>query len=112
MEWTERNLDGIRIVELSGRLDAAEAPAIGEALAGGGVDRRVVVSMAGVSFIDSTALAVLVREMKRARELQGDLVLAELPPRVRIVFELTGLDHAFDIHPTSEAATAALLACS
>ncbi len=110
MEWTERRLDGVRIVEVSGRLDAAEATAIGDALATGGVDHRLVVSMAGVSFIDSTALAMLVRGMKRARELQGDLVLAELPPRVRIVFELTGLDHAFEIHPTAGAAAAALAA--
>lgn len=112
MEWTERRLDGIRIVEVSGRLDAAEAAAFGEALTTGGVDHRVVVSMAGVAFIDSTALAMLVQGMKRARERQGDLVLAELPPRVRIVFELTGLDHAFEIHPTAEAATAALAARS
>ncbi len=110
MEWAERRLDGIRVVEVSGRLDAAEASSIGAALASGGVDHRVVCSMAGVSFIDSTALAMLVQGMKRARELQGDLVLAELPPRVRIVFDLTGLDHAFDIYPTAEDAAAALAA--
>ncbi len=110
MEWVERSLDGVRIVEVSGRLDAAEAAAIAAALAAGDVDHRVVVSMAGVTFIDSTALAMLVQGMKRARELQGDLVLAELPPRVRIVFDLTGLDHAFDIYPTADEGATVLAA--
>lgn len=110
MELDERVLHGIRVVDIAGRLDAAEAARVGEALISGGVDPRVVVNLAGVSFIDSTALATLVQGMKLAREAQGDLVLAAMPAPVRIVFDLTGLDRAFDIHGSAEEAAAALAA--
>ena len=90
------------VVELSGRFDAYEAPKVRE-----WVDEqltrdvsRLVVDLAAVTFIDSTALAVLVQGMKRSRQQGGDLVLCGLQQPVRIIFELTRLDKAFRIYAT------------
>jgi anti-sigma B factor antagonist len=44
--------------------------------------------------------------MKRAREKDGDVRLVGLPESVSIIFELTRLDRAFEIHPTVDAAIA------
>jgi anti-sigma B factor antagonist len=94
---TER---GIAVVAASGELDAATAPefeaALGQAIGGGA--KHVLIDLAGVSFIDSSGLATLVRALKRSRAGKGDLVLAGLRPAVRKVFDLTRLDKAFDIY--------------
>jgi anti-sigma B factor antagonist len=42
-------------------------------------------------------MATLVQGMKRCREKEGDLRLSELQQPVRMIFELTRLDRAFEI---------------
>jgi anti-sigma B factor antagonist len=57
------------------------------------VDRlQLVVDLARVSFVDSIALGVLVEAAKRARSGGGEVVVVSDDPRVRRVFEITGLD--------------------
>jgi anti-sigma B factor antagonist len=60
----------------------------------------VVVDLGAVTFLDSAALAVLVRGMKRCRQQGGDLRLCAPSASVRMIFELTRLDRAFEIFPT------------
>ncbi len=85
-------------VELQGRFDAHEAEAFRE-LADNALqnsaDLRVVLT--AVDFVDSTALAELVRAMKRCREAGGDLTLVKPSAPVRVILELTKLDAAFTI---------------
>ena len=98
------------VLRLSGRFDAHTAPAVGDWLekATAAPPAQVVIDLDRVLFVDSTALAVLVRGMKRARQQAGDLYLASLQAPVRVIFELTRLDRAFQIVPTVEAALAAI----
>lgn len=88
----------VRVV-LSGRFDAHEAPSFREevdrALAGGVTTLHV--ALTDVEFVDSTALAELIRGMKHCREAGGDLVLVEPSAPVRVILELTKLDAAFTI---------------
>ena len=84
---------------LAGRFDAHEAElfrtSIEETLQHG--TTKIHVNLSEVEFVDSTALAELVRGMKRCREQQGDLVLVDPSHPVRIILELTKLDAAFSI---------------
>ena len=98
----------ITILELSGRFDAVEAPNVRRWFSqlNGEYPQRVVVDLADVIFIDSTALAVLVQGLKRCRQSQGDLFLCGLQSQVEIVFELTRLDKAFGIFNSLNAAIA------
>ena len=102
MTFDIQNESGIAIIAASGELDAATAPeleaALGRAMEAGA--KRVVIDLKGASFIDSSGLATLVRALKRMRAGSGDLVLADLRPAVRKVFDLTRLDKAFDIYPS------------
>ncbi len=86
-------------LELRGRFDAHEADmfraAVDQAIDNNNVQIRV--DLANVEFVDSTALAELVRGMKRCREQRGDLVLVHPSDPVRVILELTKLDAAFDI---------------
>ena len=68
---------------------------IADALEQGG--RRLLVDLTGVSFMDSTALGVLVNAAKALRSSGGQLVLVADDPRVTRVFEITGLQRVFRV---------------
>lgn len=107
LKWSEQN--DVRILELSGRFDAYEVPAVSDWI-GEHIDAdhvKVVINLHGVNFIDSTALATLVKGMKHCRQQGGDLHLCNLDQAVRIIFELTRLDKAFNIYDSVDAATGA-----
>ncbi len=61
--------------------------------------RRMIVDLAGVSYMDSSGVASLVKLLSRVRRDKIDLRLAGLTPRVRNVFEITRLDTVFDLYP-------------
>jgi len=90
----------VTVLDLSGRFDAHSASSVTAALekVAAAPPAKVVVNLGEVSFMDSTALATLVQGMKRCRQAGGDLRLCRLQPQVRIIFELTRLDKAFDIY--------------
>lgn len=86
-------------VTLAGRFDGHEAPAfraaVDQLLADSHTDLRV--DLSAVEFVDSAALAELVRGMKHCRQAGGDLRLASPSNPVRVILELTRLDLAFAI---------------
>jgi anti-sigma B factor antagonist len=53
--------------------------------------RRILVDLTGVSFMDSTALGVLVGTAKTLRSSGGQMVLVADDPRVTRAIEITGL---------------------
>lgn len=99
----------IAVLELSGRFDAYEEPAVRQWLDQSSRPAQVVVNLNGVNFIDSTALSTLVQSMKHCREKNGDLHLCNLQQPVRVIFELTRLDRAFEIFPSESEAVAAFV---
>ena len=89
----DRDMDQ-RIV-VKGELDLAAAPTLLrrlddalEADPGGSLE----VDFGGVTFIDSSGLGVLVACRKRAVLAGGELTVTNVAPRIRQVFEITGLD--------------------
>ena len=104
MELRTRTVGVSVVLDLSGRFDAHTAPVVVSTLekVAAAAPAQAVVNLAGVNFMDSTALATLVQGMKRCRQAGGDLRLCNLQQTVRIIFELTRLDKAFEIY-TSEA---------
>ncbi|MCA0457387.1 MAG: STAS domain-containing protein [Chloroflexi bacterium] len=110
MELNVRNEGLITIGALSGRFDASEASQVSTWLdaASGQSPARIIINMAGVTFLDSTALSTLVKGMKRCRQQNGDLIICCLQQQVKVIFELTRLDKAFSIHPDEASAIRAL----
>ena len=101
MELKSRVSGSVAVLELTGRFDAYVAPPVDEWLerAAAADPAQVLVNLAGVTFVDSTALATLVQAMRRCRQQHGDLRLCGLQQPVRIIFDLTRLDRAFKIYP-------------
>ncbi len=100
--------DGYSVLAVSGEVDVATVPRMREQLhtlvAQG--DNRIVVDLDAVDFLDSTGLGVLVGALKRVRSSGGDLQLICTQPRIRKVFEVTGLTKVFTIHDTLDEAVA------
>ena len=91
MTITER--DGLTLVELTGELDLASSPELGSALEGlSGDDRRVVLDLRGLSFMDSTGLALILRYHQRAKDERFDLIVVRGPEPVDRVFRVTQTD--------------------
>ena len=93
------SVDGEVVVAVRGEIDMATAPQLWQCLqeAIPEVTGRLVVDLAGTTFIDSTALAVLVRACKRLRHSEGELVLRAPSKTTRKVFAISGLDRMMTI---------------
>ncbi|NLG64527.1 MAG: STAS domain-containing protein [Actinobacteria bacterium] len=96
----------VAIVALEGEVDIYSAPQFKEALLGGidGGATNIVVDLARVTFIDSTALGVLVSGAKRVRPKNGRLDIVCTDENITRIFEITGLDRIFGIHASREQA--------
>jgi anti-sigma B factor antagonist len=104
----ERVVGALPVIAVTGEIDVATAPQLRECLhrviAEGG--NTVVLDLLGVTFLDSTALGVLVGALKRCRELGGDLHVVVADPRIMKIFEITGLTNVFTITDSLQAAGA------
>jgi anti-sigma B factor antagonist len=95
--------EGVRtVITVHGEIDVYTAPSLRERLnelvASGHYD--LVVDMAGVDFLDSTGLGVLVGGLKRVKSHEGALRLVCDQEKILKVFRITGLTKVFPIHAT------------
>jgi anti-sigma B factor antagonist len=107
---TEQVDGGAYVISLAGEVDLYTAPEFKQQL----LDviakdaKDVVVDFSDTTFIDSTTLGVLVGGVKRLRANDGQLSLVCSDRNITKIFEITGLDRVFTIHPTREEALAKL----
>lgn len=81
------------VATVSGELDAHTAPFLRRRLrplAERVPESQLILDLAGVTFLDSTALGVLIGTAKLLRAGGGGLVLASDDPRLRRLLELAG----------------------
>lgn len=107
---TEQPTDDVAVIVLSGEVDIYTAPRFKERmleLLDAGVD-HLVVDLSRVSFIDSTALGVLIGGVRRVNSTGGSMALVVVSRPVERVLSITGLDRVFSIHDNREAALQAL----
>ena len=102
---TKVSEDRAPIVVVEGEVDLAVAPSLRERLKGLGADGHATlyVDLLGATFLDSTALGVLVTTREQCRRAGGELHLIVDNPRILKVLEITGLSDAFPIHDSRDA---------
>ncbi len=54
--------------------------------------RELLLDFGGVSFMDSSGIAVVLRSWKRMRELGGSMALQNVPPQAAKVLRAAGVD--------------------
>ncbi len=94
------------VVHLAGELDLYNAEELRAALAQamGARPRRVVLDLAGVDFLDSTALGVLIEA--RSKLGRDGLALAAPQIETRRALQVSGLDRHLAVHDSVDAALA------
>jgi anti-sigma B factor antagonist len=108
---SEHPIDGERhVLAVRGEIDLFTAPELKQVLAesieAGRV--RIVVDLTDTTFLDSTALGVLIGAVKRLRSRDGALAIVNIDENIAKTFEITGLDQIFTIVPTREEAVDAV----
>jgi anti-sigma B factor antagonist len=102
--------DGAVVVRLVGELDLYNAPAVRESLLQLCAEQpgRLVVDLAQVDFVDSTALGVLIEARSKLEKRQSFLLAA--PGReTHRALTISGLDRHLAVHESVEAALATQL---
>lgn len=105
MQIVHKKMNRVDLLTITGRMDAAHAPQLKQqidALFDQG-RYRLVLDLEGLEYIASPGLRVLIEGRKRARDRRltdiegGDVRIANLPPRIKEVFDLTGFTSLFEI---------------
>ncbi len=97
---------GSKLLSLSGRLDANTGKQLKEKIQGmvDKDDKRLILNLSGVEFIDSSGLGSLVACYRLASKAGGEIRLCCLQETVRSLMELTRLHRLFEIFDDPEAA--------
>lgn len=94
------------IVRVSGRLDLLSAADAKRQITGLITEghRRLIVSLAEITFIDSSGLGALIGSLKAARLAGGDLRIAQPTEQAKVILELTMLNRVLRPYTTIEEA--------
>ena len=108
MQITSRDENGITVFALVGRVDSAGASEMDQVLQNSAAEGKykMVLDMAGVTYINSAGLRTLADILTQNRDNHGDLRLVALNPKVERVFKIIGFDKFFATYNTVEAAKA------
>jgi anti-anti-sigma factor len=96
-----RHRDTVRVAA-EGELDLATVPLLADRLKGVGGDaaRAVVLDLSGLTFLDSSGVALLLGVTRRAAGEGWSLRIVGTPPSARALLELCGL---LDVLPLADA---------
>ena len=100
MKFTTRQVDGVTILDLSGRITLGEGSvtlrdAVKDVLAKGA--KSILLNLADVDYIDSSGLGELVSAYTSVKNQGGELKLLHLTTKVHDLLQITKLYTVFDI---------------
>jgi len=110
MKASTRQLDGVTIVDLSGRITLGEGSVvlrdtIKDLLSKG--QKKILLNLGDVSYIDSSGIGELVSAFTSVRNQGGELKLLHLTKKVHDLLQITKLYTVFDVKDDEAGAIAA-----
>src|SRR5438105_14813861 len=100
MKASTRQVDGVTIVDLSGRITLGEGSVVlrdtVRDLLGKG-QKKILLNLGDVSYIDSSGIGELVSAYTTVRNQSGDLRLLNLTKKVHDLLQITKLYTVFDV---------------
>ncbi len=110
MKASTRQVDGITIVDLSGRITLGEGSVvlrdtIKDLLSKG--QKKILLNLGDVSYIDSSGIGELVSAFTSVRNQGGELKLLHLTKKVHDLLQITKLYTVFDVKDDEAGAIAA-----
>ena len=111
-EFQLDNQNNVQHLTLIGRLDSATFITLEKTINGlfSASGDRVLIDFSALSYISSAGLRLILVAAKRARRIEGRLILCGLSPSVREVFEISGFLKIMETIATKEEAERAILA--
>jgi anti-sigma B factor antagonist len=107
LQMTNSEVDGVSLVTLNGRIVLGEeSTALREKLKGliAGGNKKIVLNMAEIDYIDSSGLGALVAAHLSAQNAGASIRLCNLGKKFHEVMQLTKLLTVFDVYDTEAAA--------
>ena len=109
LKTSTRQVEGVTIVDLSGRITLGEASVavrdVINDLMGKG-NKKILLNLVDVNYIDSSGIGVLVSGFSTVRSQGGELKLVNLSKRIRDLLQITKLYTLFDVKDDEAAAVA------
>ncbi len=107
MDIAERKVDGVTIVDISGKMVATENPGrlkdkVSSLIFQG--EKRIVLNLGNVSYVDSSGLGEMVACHGSAVRGGGEVKLANAGKKISDLLVMTKLLTVFDAHDTEDAA--------
>lgn len=92
----------VQVIELEGELDFHSSPELRSKLGEitGKQAPKILIDLKKIEYMDSSGIATFVEAFQKTKRYNGRLVLAELTPAVRGVFEIAKLESIFEIAPS------------
>jgi len=100
MTTSTRQVGGVTVVDISGRIELGEESAtvrdlVSKLLSNG--HKQILLNLGDVNYIDSSCLGALVSSFTSARKQGGELKLLNLTDRVTDLMQMTKLYTIFDV---------------
>ena len=98
MEITVKEFKHCDMITVSGRVDSSTAPQLAQALeaANDGGKYKLVVNMDGLEYMSSAGFRALLAAQRNCKRYnRGEVVLANVPERIREALELAGFTELF-----------------
>jgi anti-sigma B factor antagonist len=107
MKMTERQVAGVTVIDLSGRLVLGEETAllrntIRDLIARG--NKHILLNLGGVPYLDSSGIGELVSAFIAVRREGGDVKLLNLTKKVDALLQIVKLRTVFDVFDNEPAA--------
>jgi anti-sigma B factor antagonist len=107
MKISTRQVDGVTIVDCSGRITLGEGSVtlrdtVREILAKG--QKKILLNLADVNYIDSSGIGELVSAFTTTKNQNGELKLLKLTKKVNDLLQITKLYTVFDVKDDETAA--------
>lgn len=94
MEIITKSADRNLLLELNGEIDhhgAKNALREVELAVDAALPRRLVLDFSGVTFMDSSGIALILRAQQRMQLLDGSLLVCNVPPQAKRVLDAAGI---------------------
>lgn len=100
MEIQAKSADRNLMLELKGELDhhgARDTLRELELAVDAALPKRLVLDLSGVTFMDSSGIALILRAQQRMQMLEGSLLVCGVPPQARRVLDAAGISRLVTI---------------
>ena len=107
MKSSTRQVDGITIIDLSGRITLGEGSSVLRDLVRQTVakgNKKILLNLGDVTYIDSSGIGELVSAFTSVRNAGGELKLLNLTKKVHDLLQITKLYTVFDVKDDEAAA--------